>query len=88
MTENSNPRRWHRLDNTANLFPVITSRRFSNVYRLSLTLAEPVIPELLQQALERVLPWFAAFRVRLRRGVFWHYLEQNNQTQLVTEEDD
>lgn len=82
------PRSWHRLDNTANLFPVITSKRFSNVYRLSIILAEPIIPELLQQALNEVLPWFAAFRVRLRRGIFWRYFEQNPATPIIQQEDD
>ncbi|MDL2295169.1 hypothetical protein LJC60_11245, partial [Ruminococcaceae bacterium OttesenSCG-928-D13] len=80
--------RWHRLDNTANLFPVITSKRGSNVYRLSIDLTEPVAPELLQQALERVLPWFDAFRVRMRRGLFWFYLDANNHIPQVKEEDD
>lgn len=82
------PRRWHRLDNTANLFPVITSRRFSNVYRLSLNLDQPVVPELLQRALETTLPWFNAFRVRMRRGLFWRYLEENPAVPAIQEEDD
>lgn len=80
--------RWHRLDNTANLFPVIVSRRFSNVYRISLHFTEPVVPELLQRALEKVLPWFPAFGVRMRRGFFWRYLETNPETPLVRLEDD
>lgn len=84
----SAPHTWHRLDNTANLFPVITSKRDSNAYRVSLTLNEPVIPELLQQALETVLPWFAAFRVRLRRGIFWRYFEHNPGMPTVQLEDD
>lgn len=82
------PTRWHKLDNTANLFPVITSKKGSNVYRLSLNINKPVEPELLQKALEHVLPQFAAFPVRLRRGLFWHYLETNPATPLVQQEDD
>lgn len=89
MSESDTRGRWHKLDNTANLFPVITSKRFSNVYRLSVTLHEPVVPELLQRALEKALPWFAAFKVRLRRGLFWHYLEVNEEeAPRVFEEDD
>lgn len=89
MAEAQNrPKAWHRLDNTANLFPVITSKKVANVYRLSLNLAQPVEPDLLQQALEAVLPDFAAFRVRLRRGMFWHYLEANPFVPQVREEDD
>lgn len=86
--QGAHSRNWHRLDNTANLFPVITSRRFSNVYRISLNLSEPIVPELLQQALEKALPWFPAFKVRMRRGVFWRYLEENHQKPIIYPEDD
>lgn len=68
---------WERLDNTAHLFPVIASEQMSNVYRMSVTLHEPVEPEYLQQALDTVLPKFDGFRLRMRHGVFWHYLEEN-----------
>lgn len=88
LLQSFTPKRWHRLDNTANLFPVITSRRFSNVYRISLNLYEPVLPELLQQALEKTLNWFPAFKVRMRRGVFWRYLEENMATPIIYLEDD
>lgn len=79
---------WHRLDNTANLFPVITSKKESNVYRLAVNLTENVEPTALQEALEAVLPRFAALQVRLRKGLFWHYLEDNPATPKVSLEDD
>ncbi len=79
---------WHRLDNTANLFPVITSRRFTNVYRIAASLEQQVEPELLQKALVTVLPWFPTFRVRLRRGMFWHYFEENTAQPTVYLEED
>ena len=69
--------RWDRLDNTAHLFPVIAGERMSNVYRISVTLSELIRPDLLQQALDIVLPKFDGFNLRLRRGVFWHYFEEN-----------
>ena len=69
--------RWDKLDNTAHLFPVIAGERMSNVYRISVTLTEPIDPKLLQRALEIVLPQFDGFNLRLRRGVFWHYFEEN-----------
>lgn len=80
--------RWHKLDNTANLFPVTTSKKSPHTYRLSVTLLDMVDPELLQQALEIVLPRFSAFRVRLRKGLFWHYLENNPDLPTITPEDD
>ena len=69
--------RWEKLDNTAHIFPVIAGEQLSNVYRISVTLQEAVDPELLQEALDIVLPKFDGFNMRLRKGVFWHYFEEN-----------
>ena len=65
--------KWDKLDNTAHIFPVIAGESMSNVYRISVTLHEEVQQELLQEALERVLPWFEVFSVRIRYGVFSHW---------------
>lgn len=79
--------KWARLDNTANLFPVIATESMTNVYRISVTLDELVDPDILQQALEDVLPWFDTMNVRLRTGVFWYYFETNRRkAPRVTEE--
>ena len=69
--------RWDKLDNTAHLFPVIAGEQTSNVYRISVTLTALVDPKLLQKALDLVLPKFDSFNLRMRRGVFWHYFEEN-----------
>lgn len=69
--------RWEKLDNTAHLFPVIAGENASNVYRVSVTLKDLVEPELLQQALDTLLPKFDGFNLRLRRGFFWNYFEEN-----------
>lgn len=37
----------------------------------------PVDPQALQRAVDLTLPRFPCFRVRMRRGLFWHYLEPN-----------
>lgn len=69
--------RWEKLDNTANLFPAIASYNMTNVYRISVTLFEEIDGELLQEALDKVLPRFDTFCVRLRKGIFWYYFESN-----------
>ena len=69
--------RWERLDNTANLFPAIASQNMTNVYRISVTLTEEIDGALLQQALDKVLPRFDTFHVRMRKGIFWYYFETN-----------
>ena len=61
--------RWDKLDNTANLFPVIAGENMSNVYRISVTLTELIDPDCLQEALDIVLPKFDGFNLRLQRGV-------------------
>jgi NRPS condensation-like uncharacterized protein len=69
--------RWDKLDNTAHLFPVIAGESMTNVYRISVTLTEEIQPEKLQEALDIVLPKFDGFNLRLRRGIFWFYFEEN-----------
>lgn len=77
---------WRKLDNTAKIFPVIANENLSNVFRVSVTLKEPVERELLQQALEDILPHIEGFRVKLRRGIFWYYFEENKKIPQVQRE--
>lgn len=86
MKDRKKPVTWRRLDNTAKLFPVIANENISHVFRISSTLKHPIDPKLLQQALEDILPWFDGFRVRLRRGFFWFYFENNKKKPLVEKE--
>lgn len=87
MSKRETEIKWDKLDNTAHLFPVIAGESMSNVYRISVTLNEKILPEYLQEALDKVLPWFDVFRVRLRKGIFWYYFEDNKKpAPRVTEE--
>lgn len=70
--------KWDKLDNTANLFPVIVSENISNVYRISVTLNEDIDGELLQKAQDKILPYFDVFNHKLKSGIFWYYFEANN----------
>lgn len=70
-------REWYKLDNAAKIFPGQNSSSWSNVFRLSATLTEKVDPELLEQAVKKLMPRFPSFDVRMRSGLFWHYLEKN-----------
>ena len=81
-------KRWERFDNTAHLFPIIATDDMSNVYRISVNLTEEVDPQLLQQALNVTLPHFPGFNMRMRKGFFWFYFEENTkQAPDVCEED-
>ncbi len=65
-----------RLDNAALIFPAVRRRLWANAFRVSATLAEPVDPAVLQQAVDDLMPRFPSMYVRLRTGVFWYYLEE------------
>ena len=69
---------WYKLDLSANVYPTLQRKDFSSVYRISVTLKEEIQPELLQQALDMTLPRFPTFKVAMRRGLFWRYLEPND----------
>ena len=68
--------RWMRLDNAALIFPAAQRRHWSNAFRIAFTFTDPVDPDLLQRALRRIAPRFPSVVVRLRSGMFWHYLEE------------
>ncbi len=70
-------KQWYKLDNAAKIFPGQNTSSYSNVYRLSVTLKDKVDADVLQQALFKTMPRFPSFDVRMRNGVFWHYLEKN-----------
>lgn len=67
---------WMRLDNAALIFPAVRRRDWTNTFRVSATLKEPVEPELLQQAVDALLPRFPSMYVSLHRGLFWYYLQK------------
>ena len=69
---------WYRLDLSAIVYPTLQRKNFSSVYRLSVILKENVEPDLLQRAVDRTLPRFPTFKVAIRKGVFWRYLEPND----------
>ncbi len=68
---------WYKLDLSAIVYPTLQRRDFSSVYRLSVMLKETVDPVLLQAALDKTLPRFPTYRVAIRKGLFWRYLEPN-----------
>lgn len=78
--------RWVRLDNAAKIYPASRTRRWSNVFRLSATLTEPVDTAVLQSALDVMVPRFPTIAARLRRGVFWYYLQQLQEAPKVLQE--
>ena len=68
--------RWMPLDNAAKIYPAARNENWSNIFRLSATLTETVDVPVLQSALDVTVRRFPSIAARLRRGVFWYYLQQ------------
>lgn len=69
---------WYRLDLSAIVYPTLQRKDFSSVYRITVALKEEIRPEILQKALDLTLQRFPTYKVAIRKGVFWRYLEPNN----------
>lgn len=78
--------RWLRLDNAAKIYPAARRSKWSNVFRLSATLTEPVDVPLLQAALETTVRRFPSVAARLRKGLFWYYLQELERAPAVGED--
>ena len=68
---------WYRLDNAAVVYSAIQKENYSAIYRFSAVMEQPVDPEALQRAVDRTMPRFPGFAVRIKRGMFWYYFEPN-----------
>ena len=77
---------WMRLDNAAKIYPAARRRNWSNVFRLSMTLKEDIDPVTLQAALDVTARRFPSISVRIRRGMFWYYLEEITNAPRVIED--
>ena len=87
ITNNKQKNTWYKLDLSANVYPTLQRKNFSNVYRMSLSLKENVQPDILQKALDLTLCRFPTFRVAIRKGLFWRYLEANHRPGPFVRED-
>lgn len=75
-----------KLDNSAKIFPIVSSKKYSAVFRISVSLKEKVKPKFLQRATEKALTVFESFKVRLEPGFFWYYYAKNELMPIVKEE--
>ena len=78
--------RWMKLDNAAKIYPAAKRRNWNNFFRISATLTDPVDVAVLRSALDVTARRFPSIAVRLRRGMFWYYLEQIPHSPAIQEE--
>ena len=73
-----------RIDNAANIYPASLSKHYASLYRMSVTLTEPVDPVVLQYALVAVADRLPTFRCELKSGAFWWHLRRMDKDPEVT----
>lgn len=84
--KNNNKVKWRKLDNSAKIFPMSTGARYSSVFRLSVVLNSNVNPKILYKALIETLNKYDIFKVKMKAGLFWYYLEENTKDPIIEEE--
>lgn len=77
---------WYLLDNAAKIFPCTSNKNRPNLFCVSVTLVEDINKDILQETIDLVLPRFPSYKVRLKRGIFWYYLEENQNLYVVEEQ--
>jgi NRPS condensation-like uncharacterized protein len=77
---------WYKLDNAGKIFPAVSKDSRSNVFRLSFYLDDLVNPEILEEAVNKILPRFETFAVQLKNGLFWNYFAANERRLIVEPE--
>ena len=77
---------WYKVDNVAKVFLATVNKRDTRTLRVSCTLKEKIDPEALQEAVLFAIQDRPQFQVRIRRGIFWHYMEDTDLKPVVSKE--
>lgn len=86
VRDNLSTEDWYKVDNVAKVFLASFGRRDTRSLRVSCTLTEKVDTEKLQCALDKTVKSRPQFHLRIRRGFFWHYMEETDVMPVVVEE--
>lgn len=74
-TVSETDRFWLDLDNAAKIFPSVITKEITAVFRITAILKNPVKIKPLRKAVLLAEKRFPYFRVQLKEGFFWYYLE-------------
>lgn len=65
------------LDNAGKVFPGQNTKRWSNVFRMSIQLKEDIDPDTLRVALDKTLDRLPTLKLKMKDGFFSNYFETN-----------
>lgn len=66
---------WMPLDNAAKIYPAVQNEEFTSVFRMSCILKERIKVRILLDAIRKIENRFPYYKVKLKKGFFWYYLE-------------
>ena len=69
---------WLRLDNAAKIYPSAKVRDLTSVFRITAVLEETVKARQFFEAIDAIEDKFPYYKVKLKAGFFWYYLEHHN----------
>lgn len=79
---------WRKLDNAAKIFPAVSNRKDTRVFRFYCECVDPVEHVSLQEALNKTIEKYPLFQTVLRKGLFWYYMEKSDLKPTISEEYD
>lgn len=77
---------WKKLDNVGVYYASTTTNSNPNIYRLSVRFKEKIKKDALDSAIDDTLLTIPTFNVKLRKGLFWYYLEHNSEQPIIMED--
>lgn len=66
---------WLRLDNAAKIYPAIKDKELTSVFRITVELKDRIKAKQLLEAVRAIDNRFPYYKVKLKAGFFWYYLE-------------
>ena len=66
---------WLRLDNAAKIYPAVKDKELTSVFRVGVELKERIKARQFLEAVHTIEERFPYYKVKLKAGVFWYYLE-------------
>lgn len=77
---------WYKLDNVGKFYSFTNKNKIPAAFRYSVSLKEVIDEEILQNVLNDILKYFSNFNCRLKKKIFWYYLENSNKIVEVKKE--
>ena len=78
--------KWFRIDNAGKVYPAAKYKNWHSFFRVSANLIDDVDVDILQDSLCATVKRFPSMAVKLKRGLFWYYLEELQDAPKVQED--